>query len=99
MAAADMIIIIAIGLLVMGAAIGLVVVVSIGIRHEESLFRERRRLAEEESAFLGRPVPYQGFMDTAPDLVSHGARALTGLRVRRDRSAGPRAVPEYERLH
>ena len=93
------VIIIAIGLFVMGAAIGLVAVVSIGIRHEESLFRERRRLAEEESAFLGWPVPYQGFMDTAPDLVSHGARALTGLRVRRDRSADRRAVPEYERQH
>ena len=93
------VIIIAIGLFVMGAAIGLVAVVSIGIRHEESLFRERRRLAEEESAFLGWPVPYQGFMDTAPDLVSHGARALTGLRVRRDRSADRRAVPDYERQH
>jgi hypothetical protein len=97
--AATDIIIIAIGIFVMGAAIGLVAVVSIGIRHEESLFRERRSLALEESAFLGRPVPYQGFMDTAPDLVSHGARALTGLRVRRDRSASPRAVPEYERQH
>jgi hypothetical protein len=53
----------------------------------------------EESAFLGRPVPYQGFMDTAPDLVSHGARALTGLRVRRDKGADRRAVPEYEWQH
>ena len=93
------VIIIAIGLFVMGAAIGLVAVVSIGIRHEESLFRERRRLAEEESAFLGWPVPYQGFMDTAPDRVSHGARALTALRIRRDRSAAPLATPEYERQH
>jgi hypothetical protein len=92
-------IIIAVAILVLGAAIGLVAVVSIGIRHEESLFRERRQLAEEESILLGRPVPYRGFMDTAPDLVSHGARALTGLRVRRDRSASPRAVPEYERQH
>src|SRR6266516_3955812 len=91
------IIIIAIGILVMGVALGLVGVVSIGIRHEESLFRERRRLALEESAFLGRPVPYQGFTDTAPDRVSHGARALTGLRVRRDRSADSLGVPEYER--
>ena len=97
--AATEIIIIAIGLLALGAAIGLVAVVSIGIRHEESLFRERRSLAEEESAWLGRPVPYRGFMDTAPDLVSHGARALTGLRVRRYRSADSRAVPEYERQH
>jgi hypothetical protein len=97
MAATD--IIIAVGIFVLGAAIGLVVVVSIGIRHEERLFRERRRLAEEESVFLGRPVPYQGLMDTAPDLVSHGARALTGLRLRRARSADSLVVPEYERQH
>ena len=64
---ATTIIIIAVAILAFGAYLGFVAVVSIGIRHEESLFRERRRLAEEESAFLGRPVPYQGFMDTAPD--------------------------------
>jgi len=92
-------IIIAVAILALGAALGLVAVVSLGIRHEESLFRERRRLAEEESILLGRAVPYRGFMDAAPDLVSHGARALTGLRVRRDRSADPRAIPEYERQH
>ena len=90
-------IIIAIAIFVLGAAIGLVVVVSIGIRHEESLFRERRSLAEQEGAFLGRPVPYQGLMDTAPGLVSHGARALTGLRLRRPRSADSLVAPEYER--
>jgi hypothetical protein len=90
-------IIIAIAIFVLGAAIGLVVVVSIGIRHEESLFRERRSLAEEEGAFLGRPVPYQGLMDTAPGLVSHGARALTGLRLRRGRRGDSVRAPEYER--
>jgi hypothetical protein len=95
MAATDLII--AIGIFILGAAIGLVVVVSIGIRHEERLFRERRHLAEEESIFLGQPVPYQGLMDTAPDLVSHGARALTGLRVRRARSGDSLPAHEYER--
>ena len=99
MPAATIIIIIAVALLAFGAYLGFVAVVSLGIRHEESLFRERRRLAEEESIMLGRPVPYRGVMDTAPGLVSHGARALTSLRVRRDRSADPRAVPEYERQH
>ena len=91
--------IIAVGIFVLGAAVGLVAFVSIGIRHEESLFRERRSLALEESAFLGRPVPYQGFMDTAPGRVSHGARALTALRIRRDRNTAPLATPEYERQH
>ena len=93
------IIIIAIGILVMGAAIGLVSVVSIGIRREERLFCERRQLAEEELLWLGQPVPSQGFMDAAPDRVSHGARAVTGLRVRRDRGADRRTAPEYERQH
>jgi len=99
MPATTTIIIIAVAILAFGAYLGFVAVVSIGIRHEESLFRERRSLALEESAFLGRPVPYQGFMDTAPDRVSHGARALTALRIRRDRSAAPLATPEYERQH
>lgn len=99
MATDTTIIIIAAAILAFGAYLGFVVVVSIGIRHEESLFRERRRLALEESAFLGRPVSYQGFTDTAPDRVSHGARALTSLRVRRDRSADPLVAPEYERQH
>ena len=96
---AEFIIVVAVAIFIMGAAIGLVVVVSIGIRHEESLFRERRRLAEEESLMLGRPVSYQGFTDTAPGLVSHGARAQTGLRLRRARGAGPLATPGYERQH
>jgi hypothetical protein len=91
------IIIIAIGIFIMGAAIGLVSVVSIGIRREERLFRERRQLAEEESIYLGQPVPYRGFTDAAPDRVSHGARVLTGLRVRRVRSGDSLGVPEYER--
>ena len=99
MPATTTIIIIAVAILAFGAYLGFVAVVSIGIRHEESLFRERRSLALEESAFLGRPVPYQGFMDTAPDRVSHGARALTALRIRRDRSTAPLATPEYERQH
>jgi hypothetical protein len=93
------IVIIAIGIFVMGAAIGLVAVVSIGIRHEERLFRERRQLAEEESLWLGRPVSYQGFTDTAPGRVSHGARALTGLSIRRPRSADSLVAPEYEWQH
>jgi hypothetical protein len=90
-------VIIAIGIFALGAAIGLVAVVSIGIRREEGLFRERRRLAEEESIFRGQPVPYTGITNAAPDLVSHGARALTGLRLRRPRRGDSLRAPEYER--
>ena len=93
---AEFITVVAVAIFIMGAAIGLVAVVSVGIRHEERVFRERRQLAEDESLMLGRPVSYQGITYSAPGQVSHGARALTGLRIRRARGAGPLATPGYE---
>jgi hypothetical protein len=95
MAATD--IIIAAGIFVMGLAVGLVAVVSIGIRHEERLFRDRRRSLEAQGAWPGPDAPDQFFSVVPPDLVSHGARALTGLWVRRERGADPLAVPWQER--
>ena len=97
MAATD--IIIAIGIFVMGAALGLVAVVSIGIRHEELLFREERRYREAQGTWLGPDGPSQFFSAVPPGLISHGARALTGLWIRRDRGAEPLAIPWYERRH
>jgi hypothetical protein len=97
MAATDFII--AIGIFVMGAALGLVIVVSIGIRHEEFLFREDRRHREEQGTWLGSDGPTQFFSEVPPGLVCHGARALTGLWIRRERGASPLAIPWYERRH
>ena len=97
MAATDFIIVI--GIFIMGAALGLVVVVSIGIRHEERLFREDRRYREEQGNWPGPDGPDQFFSAVPPDRVCHGARALTGLWIRRERGADPLAVPWYERRH
>ena len=97
MAATDLII--AVGIFIMGAAIGLVTVVSIGIRHEERLFREDRRYREEQGNWPGPDGPDQFFSAEPPSLVCHGARALTGLWIRRERQAGRLAIPWHERRH
>ena len=97
MAAIDVIILAAI--FIMGAGVGLVVVVSIGVRHEELLFQERRRYHEEHGNWPGPDGPNQFFSAVPPSLVCHGARALTGLSIRRERGADPFAIPWYERRH
>jgi hypothetical protein len=98
MAAADVIIIVA-AIFIMGAAVGLVIVVSIGIRHEELLFQEERHYRQEQGNWQGPDGPSQYFSAVPPGLVSRGARALTGLWIRRDRGADPLAIPRYERQH
>ncbi len=93
----DVVIIIAAAIFIMGAALGLVAVVSIGIRREERLFREERRYREAQGDWPGPDGPNQFLSAVPPDLVCHGARALTGLWIRRERGADPVAVPGYER--
>jgi hypothetical protein len=97
MAAIDIVILAAI--FIMGAAVGLVAVVSIGIRHEQLLFREERRYREALGSWLGPDGPHEFFSAVPPGLVCHGARALTGLWLRRERGADPLAIPRYERRH
>jgi hypothetical protein len=97
MAATGVVIIVAI--FIMGAAVGLVAFISIGIRHEEHLFREARRYREAQGDWLGPDGPHELFSAVPPSLVSHGARALTGLWIHRERGADPLAVPWYERRH
>jgi hypothetical protein len=89
--------IIAVGVFVIGTAIGLVAVVSIGIRREERLFRERRRSLQAQGRWLGPDGPDRFVPEEAPDPVSQGARALTGLWVRRDQGTESEEVPWYER--
>ena len=98
MAAIDVIVIV-VAIFTMGAVAGLVAVVSIGIRHEELLFQEERHHREAQGNWLGPDGPSQFFTARAPSRVCHGARALTGLRIRRERGADPHAIPWYERQH
>jgi len=95
MAAIDFII--AAVIFILGAAIGLVAVVSIGVRHEERLSRVDRRYREAQDDWLGSDGPNEYFSAVPPGLVCHGARALTGLWIRRKNGAGLLATPGYER--
>jgi len=97
MAAIDIIIVAAI--FIMGAAVGLVAVVSIGVRHEELLFREERRYREAQGTWPGPEGPHEFFSAVPPSLICHGSRALTGLWIRREKGADPLAIPWYERRH
>src|SRR5215471_12190977 len=90
MAATEVIIVAAI--FIIGAVAGLVAVVGIGIRHEELLFREERRYREAQDSWPGPDGPNQFFSAVPPGLVCHGARALTGLWIRRERGADPIAI-------
>jgi hypothetical protein len=90
-------IIVAVGLFVIGAVIGLVAVASIGIRREERRFRECRRSLQEQGKWLGPDGPDRFVPEEAPDAWSQGARVLTGLWVRRDQGAEPEELPWYER--
>jgi hypothetical protein len=91
-------IVIAIGIFLMGAGLGLVLVVNIGIRHEELLSRNRLD-REEQGIGPGSDGPHQFFSAAPPDLVGHGARALTGLWIRREEGTDPFAIPRYERRY
>jgi len=92
-------IIIAAAIFIMGAAVGLVAIVSIGIRHEELLFREEHRHREARGDWPGPDGPSQFFSEVPPSRVCHGSRALTGLWIRRERGADPLVIPWYERQH
>jgi hypothetical protein len=93
------VIIIVAAIFILGAAVGLVAVVSIGIRHEELLFREERHHREARGDWPGPNGSNQFFSAAPPGLVCHGARALTGLWILRERGADPLAIPWYERRH
>jgi hypothetical protein len=97
MAATDFII--AAAIFILGAAVGLVAVVSLSIGHEKRLFREDRRYRQEQGNWPGPDGPDQFFSAVPPGLIGHGARALAGLWIRRERGADPLAIPWYERRH
>ena len=53
----DVVIIIVAAIFILGAAVGIVAVVSIGVRHEELLFREERRYREAQGDGRDRTGP------------------------------------------
>ena len=80
------ILIAAAGIFVIGVGVGIVLMVSHGIHREQRRFDEDRRYREERGIWEDPDVP-EYFLPEAPDGVSHAARRLNGLYVRRLPSA------------
>jgi hypothetical protein len=79
---ANLLMIIAAGVFGAGIVVGIVIVVSIGIRREEGRFLETQRLREERFFRTGEIEP--GYLlESAPDGLTWGARRTTGLWIRR----------------
>jgi hypothetical protein len=72
----------AVGVFVIGAAVAIVVLVSVGIRREERGFREERRFLEKHGIWGSPDAPDHYLLEQAPDGLSSVSRSLNGLRVR-----------------
>ena len=73
---------IAAAIFIMGAALGLVAVVSIGVRHEERLFGEERRYRRRRATGRDRTGPSSIFSAVPPSRVCHGARVAIRNRTK-----------------
>lgn len=76
------IVIAAAGIFVIGVVVGIVLMVSHGIRREQRRLEEARRYREEHGIWDASDAP-EYFLSEAPDGLSHAARRLNGLYVRR----------------
>jgi hypothetical protein len=76
------IVIAAAGIFVIGVGVGILLMVSHGIRREQQALDEARRYREEHGIWDASDAP-EYFLSEAPDGVSHAARRLNGLYVRR----------------
>ena len=70
------------GIFVIGVGVGIVLMVSHGIRREQQRLDETRRYREEHGIWDASDAP-EYFLRDAPDGVSYAARRLNGLYVRR----------------
>jgi hypothetical protein len=70
------------GIFVIGVVVGIILMVSHGIRHEQHRLDAARRYREEHGIWDDRDAP-EYFLTDAPNGVSHVARRLNGLYVRR----------------
>jgi hypothetical protein len=79
----------ALGIFSVGVVVGIVAMVSHGIRREQRRYEQARRYREEHGIWDGADSPSGYFLaEQAPDAVSHAARRLNGLYVRRPPPAG-----------
>jgi hypothetical protein len=78
-----MVVIAAAGIFAMGIAVGIVAVVSHGIRREQKHFRQGRRGRDEHGIPAGPEWPEYFLTVEGLDAVSRGARRLNGLYIRR----------------
>ena len=76
-----------------GIAVGIVAVVSIGVKREERRFRALQRLREERFFRTGEIDPAYLPQD-APDGLTWGARRMTGVWVRRQPTVAAQAADE-----
>ena len=70
------------GIFVIGVGVGIILMVSHGIHREQRRLAEARRYREEHGIWDAQDAP-ENFLRNAPDGVSHAARRLNGLYVRR----------------
>jgi hypothetical protein len=75
------------GVFAMGIAVGIVAVVSYGIRREQKRFRQERRYRDEHGIPTGPEWPEYFLTVEGLDAVSRGARWLNGLHIRRPPAA------------
>jgi hypothetical protein len=71
------------GVFAMGIAVGIVAVVSYGIRREQKRFRQERYYRDEHGIPAGPEWPEYFLTVEGLDAVSRGARRLNGLYIRR----------------
>jgi hypothetical protein len=79
----EIVFIVAAGVFAMGIALGIVAVVSFGIRREQKRFRQERHYRDEHGIPLGPEWPEYFLTMEGLDAVSRGARRLNGLHIRR----------------
>ena len=70
------------GVFVIGAVVGVIVLVSIGIRREERRYRRERRFREEHGIWGSPKLPIHHLAEHPHDAVSSVSRTLNGLYVR-----------------
>jgi hypothetical protein len=78
------------GVFVTGAIVGVIVLVSIGIRREERRYLRQRRFWEEHGSWGSPELPIHYLAEHPHDAVSSVSRSLNGLYVRHAQADLPR---------